>query len=272
MLMQPCVRNRHSVEIAGDGPTTLVFSHGFGCDQTIWRFVEPALRDGCRTLVFDHAGCGDAVQAWDPQRHATLQGYAQDLLDILDNEGLHNVVGVGHSIGSIIMMLAAIAQPQRFSKLFLICPSPRFLNDPPNYWGGFERADIDGLFQLMESSHYGWAQFLAPLAMGEANPVALTREFEGALRALEPRIAQAFARLVFHVDVRHRLQELPRPAVIVQCLADTIVPVEVGRWMHRHLADSELVELSASGHCPHVSHPHDIIAVIRAGLDGPGSA
>lgn len=271
MPMQSRARDRHNVEIAGAGPTTIVFSHGFGCDRTIWRYVAPAFRERCQTLVYDHAGCGDAVQAWDPQRHASLEGYAQDLLDILDDAGLQNVVGVGHSIGSIILVLAAIAQPQRFSKLFLICPSPRFLNDPPHYRGGFEREDIEGLFQLMESNHYGWAQFLAPLAMGEANPVALTREFEGVLRALEPRISQAFARLVFHVDVRDRLAELTRPAVIVQCLADSIAPVDVGRWMHRHMANSALVELDASGHCPHVSHAEDIVTVIRAGLDGPGT-
>lgn len=270
--MHARARERHNVEIAGAGPTTLLFSHGFGCNRTIWRSVAPAFQHECRTLVYDHAGCGDAVQAWDPQRHAGLQGYAQDLLDILDDTGVEQVVGVGHSIGSIIMMLAAIAQPQRFSKLFFICPSPRFLNDPPSYRGGFERSDVDGLFALMESNHYGWAQFLAPLAMGEANPVALTREFEGALRALEPRIAQAFARLVFHVDVRDRLPELTRPCVIIQCLADSIAPAEVGRWMHRQLPDSTLVELEASGHCPHVSHPEDIIAVIRARRDGPGAA
>ncbi|WP_156373331.1 alpha/beta fold hydrolase [Pseudorhodoferax sp. Leaf267] len=270
--MQPRARDRHSVETAGAGPTTIVFSHGFGCDRTIWRFVAPAFEETHQTLVYDHAGSGGAVQAWDPQRHASLEGYAQDLLDILEEEGLQNVVGVGHSVGGIIMMLAAIAQPQRFSRLFFICPSPRFLNDPPHYKGGFERADIDGLFQLMESNHYGWAQFLAPLAMGDANPVALTREFEGALRALEPRIAQAFARLVFLVDVRDRLHELARPSVIVQCLDDSIAPVEVGRWMHGHLANSALVELDASGHCPHVSHPQEIIAILRARLDGPGTA
>ncbi len=260
---------RHHARVAGTGAKTLVFSHGFGCDKTIWRFVAPAFEDRYRTLVFDHAGNGESVDAWDPARHASLAGYAQDLLEVLDDAGLEEVVCVGHSIGSIIMMLAAIAQPHRFSKLFFLCPSPRFLNDPPDYRGGFERGDLEGLFQLMESNHFGWAQFLAPLAIGEQNPVALTREFEQSLRALEPRIAQHFARLVFHVDVRDRLQDVRSPSVIVQCQADSIVPVEVGRWMHRHLNGSELLELEASGHCPHVSHANDVIAIIRGRLDGP---
>jgi sigma-B regulation protein RsbQ len=250
-------------QIVGAGDKLLVFAHGFGCDRHIWRDVAPALQAHCRTLVYDHAGCGQSVAAWDPVRHAELQGHADDLLALLDEAGTDRVVAVGHSVGSIIVLLAALARPERFTRLVMLAPSPRFLNDPPDYVGGFEQSDIDELFQLMESNHFGWAQFLAPLAIGPANPVALTREFERALCSLEPTIARHFARLAFQVDVRDRLPGVQVPALIVQCSDDSLAPAVVGRWMHRHMPGSELVELQVNGHCPHVSHPDLVVDLLR---------
>lgn len=253
-------------QITGTGDDLLVLAHGFGCDRHIWRSVAPQLQGQCRTLVYDHAGCGDSVGAWDPKQHAQLQGYADDLLMLLDEAGQERVLAVGHSVGSIIMLLAALARPERFKRLVMLAPSPRFLNDPPDYVGGFEQRDIDELFQLMESNHFGWAQFLAPLAIGSANPVALTREFERALCSLEPHVARHFARLAFQVDVRDRLASLKVPATIVQCREDSLAPVAVGQWMCRHTPGSELVELPVNGHCPHVSHPDLVVGLLREAL------
>lgn len=253
--------------LSGNGPAAMVFAHGFGCDHHIWRDVQPALAPMCRTLVYDHAGCGESVPVWNATRHASLQGYADDLLALLDEAGFEQVVGVGHSVGSIITLLAALAQPQRFSRLVLLAPSPRFLNDLPDYEGGFERRDIDDLLALMESNHFGWAHFLAPLAMGQANPMALTRDFEQALCSLEPRIARHFARLAFLVDVRDRLPGLRVPSLIVQCADDSLAPVGVGRWMHARLPGSDLVVLPISGHCPHVSHPELVVQILRGQLN-----
>lgn len=261
-------QSRHHAVFSGQGTRPLVFVHGFGCDQHIWRFVAPAFEATHRVLVYDHAGCGLSVAAWHPQRHASLQGYAADLLDLLDEAGLDEVDCVGHSVGGLIAMLAAIERPQRFGRLAMLAPSPRFLNDPPDYVGGFDRHELDDMFQLMVSNHFGWARFIAPLAMGEHNPVSLSQDFERALCAMEPRIARHFARLVFTADLRDRLAEVRTPTLIVQCTQDSIAPVAVGQWMHRHLPGSTLVELAASGHCPHVSHPAQTVAVLRGVLHG----
>ena len=233
----------------------------------MWRLVAPAFEATHRVVLYDHAGCGaaDPVPA-DDERHASLEGYASDLLDILDELRLHDVVFVGHSVGSVIGLLAALRQPERFSRLVLVAPSPRFLNDPPGYVGGFEPADLEGLFELMESNHLGWAQFLAPLAMGESSPVEQTREFEAQLCALDPEAAGRFARLVFYVDIRDRLTRVRVPSLIIQCLRDGIAPPVVGRYMLEQLPRSRLVEIDASGHCPHVTHPAETIAILRREL------
>lgn len=246
---------RHHAALRGEGSTALVFVHGFGCDRDIWRFVAPAFEPGHRTLVYDHAGCGRAVAAWDVQRHASLSGYAADLLDVLDDARLGRVVCVAHSIGGVIALLAAEERPELFEHVLMLAPSPRFINDPPDYVGGFERADLDEMFHLMESNQFGWAQFLAPMAIGEANPAHLVQQFQAALCALEPRIARHFARLAFLVDERALFSRVRVPTTIVQSLQDSIAPRDVGQWMHRHMAGSRLREIDISGHCPHVSHP-----------------
>jgi sigma-B regulation protein RsbQ len=263
----PALRRHHAM-LRGDGDTPLVFVHGFGCDRDIWRFVAPAFEADCRTLVYDHAGCGRAVPAWDQLRHANLDGYAADLLDVMDDAALPPAVCVAHSIGGVIALLAAEQRPDRFEHILLLAPSPRFINDPPDYLGGFEREDLDEMFQLMESNQFGWAQFLAPMAIGESNPQDLVQQFQSALCALEPRIARHFARLAFLVDARELFARSRMPTTIVQSLQDSIAPREVGQWMLRHMPASRLREIDVSGHCPHVSHPALTISLIREVLDG----
>lgn len=264
---------RHHAIVSGQGDTALVFLHGFGCDRDIWRFVSPAFEADCRTLVYDHAGCGRAVPAWSPQRHASLEGYAEDLVELIDDAGFSRVVCVAHSIGGVMALMAAEQRPERFEHVLLLAPSPRFINDPPGYVGGFERADLDEMFQLMESNHFGWAHFLAPLAIGEGNPHSLVQQFEAGLCALEPRIARHFARLAFLVDARELMSRARVPTTIVQTLRDSIAPRAVGQWLHRHMPGSRLREIDIAGHCPHVSHPGLTIELIREVLDdGPGAA
>lgn len=262
----PALQRHHAI-VAGHGDAAVVFVHGFGCDRNIWRLVAPAFEARCRTLVYDQAGCGRAVPSWDLQRHASLNGYAADLLDVIEASGFERVICMAHSIGGVIALLAAEQQPARFEHVVLLAPSPRFVNDPPDYVGGFEREDLDEMFQLMESNHFGWARFLAPMAIGEANPQDLTQQFEAALCALEPRIARHFARLAFLVDARALMQRTTVPTTIVQSLKDSIAPPEVGEWMHRHLRDSRLREIDISGHCPHVSHPALTIELLQEVLD-----
>lgn len=258
---------RHHAVVSGDGEAAVVFVHGFGCDRNVWRDVAPAIALRCRTLVYDHAGCGQAVAAWDTQRHASLKGYAADLLEIIDEAGFERVTCVAHSIGGVIALQAAEQRPERFEQVVLLAPSPRFINDPPDYVGGFEREDIDEMFQLMESNHFGWARFLAPMAIGEGNGQHLIQQFEAALCALEPRIARHFAHLAFMVDARELMRRARVPTLIVQSTQDSIAPREVGQWLHRHMAGSRLREIDISGHCPHVSHPGLTIELLREVLD-----
>lgn len=269
----PALQRHHAV-LRGEGDTRLVFVHGFGCDRDIWRFVAPAFDARCRTLVYDHAGCGRAVPAWDLQRHASLKGYAADLLEVIDEAGMAPVICVAHSIGGVIALQAAEQRPEAFEHVLLLAPSPRFVNDPPGYIGGFEREDLDEMFHLMESNQFGWARFLAPMAIGETNPQDLVQQFEAALCALEPRIARHFARLAFLADARELMSRARVPTTIVQCLRDSIAPPDVGQWMHRHMAGSRLREIDVSGHCPHVSHPALTIDLVQEVLDAraPASA
>lgn len=266
------VLRRFNVQIRGSGSDTLVFAHGFGCDQRLWRFVAPRFEAAHRVVLFDLVGSGASdPDAYDDQRHGSLQGYADDVIEILDALGGGPVDFVGHSASSVIGMLASIARPDLFRRLLLVAPSPRFMNDPPDYRGGFDRADLEGLFDLMEANHFGWANFLAPLAMGAGGPAEATQELEDSMCALDPHIARRFARLVFRVDVRDELARVPVPALILQCLRDSIAPREVGSYMHRAMPRSTLVELDAAGHLPHVTHPEQTARIIADYLGVPSA-
>ena len=263
---------RNNVQQAGNGERTLVFGHGFGTDQRAWRFVAPAFAATHRLVTFDHVGFGGSDRsAYAGPRHGSLDGYALDLIDILDALGLERVSYIGHSVGGLIGLLASIRQPQRFERLVLLGSSPRFVNDPPDYVGGFERNEIEGILDAMERDQLAWSASLAPLAMGEQSPAELVQEFGNGLRALDPLIARAFGRTTFLVDCRDRLPQVSVPALIVQCTRDSIVPREVGAYLHRQLAGSTLREIEACGHCPHLSHPSETIALVAGYLGNAGA-
>jgi len=260
--MDPLQRN--NVCISGAGEQTLVFAHGFGCDQHMWRFVAPAFEGAHRVLLFDHIGCGRAdLAAYDEQRHGTLNGYASDMAEILVAADVRDSVLVGHSVSAMISMLAALKVPDRVRALVMIGPSPRYLNDPPNYIGGFERRDIDGLIEMIESNMLGWASFLAPAVMGPNDDAALTEELKASFCALDPYIARRFAEVTFLGDNRADLDQVELPTLIIQVAQDAIAPRTVGEFVHQRLRNSELVVLDASGHCPHMTHPEATTAHIR---------
>lgn len=242
----------------------MVFAHGFGCDQNMWRLVAPDFERDHRVICFDHVGCGRSdPRAYDEQRHASLAGYAADVVDLLEGLDLRGVVFVGHSVSAQIGLLASIRAPQRFSRLVLLGPSPRYLNDPPDYVGGFERADVDGLIDMIDRNLLGFANFLAPLVMSERNPAELTDELRRSLCAGDPYLTRRFALATFLSDNRADLPHVTVPSLLVQCSEDSIAPPEVGEYLHAHLAGSTLVTLPAAGHCPHMSHPRETIALIR---------
>jgi sigma-B regulation protein RsbQ len=261
---------KNQVRSAGTGEPALVFGHGFGTDQRAWRFVAPAFEARHRTVLFDHVGFGGSNPgAYDESRHKQLDGYAQDLIELLDALGLRQVVYVGHSVGGVLGLLASIVRPDLFARLVLIGSSPRFINDPPGYMGGFEAHEIEAILDLMERDQLSFAQTLAPLAMGTQSAAPLVDDFSRGLQQLDPLVARRFGRLVFGMDCRSRLAQVTVPALVLQCLHDSIAPRQVGRYLHQHLAGSRLLELDASGHCPHLSHPQQTIAAIAGFVDAP---
>ncbi len=255
---------RHHVQQRGQGRRPMLFAHGFGCDQNMWRFVAPAFEPDHRVICFDHVGCGQSdPTAYDEQRHATLDGYSTDVVDLIEALDLRDLVFVGHSVSAQIGLLASLRVPERFARLVLLAPSPRYLNDPPHYVGGFEREDIDALLDMIDRNLLGFANFLAPLVMSPANPAELTDELRGSLCAGDPYITRRFALATFLSDNRADLPHVTVPSLLVQCSQDSIAPPVVGAYLHAHLPGSTLVTLDAAGHCPHMTHPAETVAVMR---------
>ncbi len=264
------VLRRHAVTLSGrtDGQPML-FAHGFGCDQTLWRFVAPAFESDYRVITFDYIGAGRSDRAaYDPDRYVSLDGYADDILQICRALDLERVILVAHSVSAVIAMLAAITEPERFSDLILVTPSPRYIDDLPDYRGGFSRADIDGLLEMMDVNALGWAAFLAPIVMGNPDRPELTGDLETTFCSIDPIMARQFAQVTFLADNRHDLAKVSTPSLIIACADDAVAPTEVGDFVHEHLAGSTLRTIDAIGHCPHVSHPRETVAAMRAYLAG----
>jgi len=259
---------RHHITELGrpDGPA-MVFAHGFGCDQRMWLQVVPAFADRFRIVLFDWVGFGRSdATAYDFDRYATLDGYADDLLGICEHLGLDDVVFVGHSVASMIGVLAAVREPDRFAKLVLVGPSPRYLDDE-GYVGGFAASDIDDLLQSLADNYLGWSRAMAPVIMGNDDRPALAVELEAAFCRADPRIAEQFAAVTFRSDNRDELREVRVPTLVLQCTDDVIAPEVVGEYVHAAIAGSRIVHLEATGHCPNLSAPEETAAAI-AGFVG----
>jgi sigma-B regulation protein RsbQ len=264
---------RNNVKVFGKGTQPMLFAHGFGCDQNMWRFMTPAFENDYRIVLFDYVGSGKSdLSAYDRERYSTLDGYAQDVLDVCQALDLRDVIFVGHSVSSMIGVLAANREPQRFARLVLIGPSPRYINDAPDYVGGFERTDIEGLLETMEKNYIGWANFLAPAIMKNPDRPELSAELEASFCSTDPVIAKNFAEATFFADNRADLSAVQVPSLIMQCSDDMIAPNAVGDYLNRALPGSTLRTLRATGHCPHMSHPDETIAVVREYLQTPASA
>jgi sigma-B regulation protein RsbQ len=246
----------------------MVFAHGYGCDQNMWRHVAPAFAETHRVVLFDHVGCGKSdLSAYHDVRHSTLDGYAKDVLEILHELDLWDVVFVGHSVSAMIGLLAAIEEPERFAKLVLIGPSPRYLDEPrDDYVGGFRPADIESLLDSLESNYLGWSRLMAPVIMGNADRPELGVELTNSFCRTDPAIAKKFARVTFLSDNRDDLLKLRTPSLILQCSDDVIAPAVVGDYVHKHTSGSSLVHLTATGHCPNLSAPEETIDAIKAWL------
>ncbi len=248
------------------GGTPMIFAHGFGCDQSMWRFVAPAFEPGFKVVLFDHVGAGQSdLSAYRPGRHASLDGYAEDVLDICRELGLWHAVFVGHSVSAMIGVLAALREPARFSRLVLIGPSPCYINDG-SYLGGFSRSDIEELLESLDSNYLGWSQSMAPAIMGNPDRPELGEELSNSFCRTDPEIAKRFARVTFLSDNRSDLPRLAIPTLVLQCADDIIAPEAVGRFVAQQIPQSELVLLRATGHCPNLSAPEEVIAAMKAFL------
>jgi sigma-B regulation protein RsbQ len=254
---------RNNVRVTGRGTQAIVFAHGFGCDQNMWRLVAPAFEASHRVVVFDHVGAGNSdLAAYRRDKYATLDGYATDVLEICERLGLKDVIFVGHSVSAMIGVLAARRNPGQFRALVLVGPSPRYINDG-DYVGGFSREDIDGLLSSMESNYLGWSSAMAPVIMANADHPELGEELTNSFCRTDPEIAADFARVTFLSDNRKDLPGVQTPALVLQCSDDVIAPLAVGEYVQRHMPNSRLVVMNATGHCPNLSAPAETTAAIE---------
>ena len=258
---------RNNARVTGvPGGRPIVFAHGFGCDQAMWRHVAPSFEDRFRVVLFDHVGAGGSdASAFRPERYADLRDFARDLVELCRELELEDVVLVGHSVSAMIAVLAANLDPERFTELVLIGPSPRYIDDE-DYVGGFSREDIEGLLETMETNYLGWSSAMAPAIMGNEARPELGEELTASFCRTDPEAARQFARVTFLSDNRADLDRVRARSLILQCSDDIIAPYEVGAYVHERLPGSEFVVLDATGHCPNLSAPAETAAAIRAFL------
>ncbi len=266
-IEKPMHSKRNNVRIVGRGHRPMLLSHGFGCDQNMWRFVAPAFEDDYKVVLFDHVGAGQSdLAAYDREKYGSLDGYATDVLELCQELELSDVVFVGHSVSAMIGVLAAQRDPARFGALVLVAPSPRYLNDD-GYEGGFSRQDIEELLDSLDSNYLGWSSAMAPAIMGNADRPELGEELTNSFCRTDPAIASQFARVTFFSDNRADLATIPCPTLILQCSDDIIAPKSVGDFIHAQMPGSVLVQLQATGHCPNLSAPAETVNAIRTFLN-----
>ena len=261
------VGQRHAVKITGrpDGQPML-FAHGFGCDQNMWRLVAPRFEDRYRVVRFDYVGFGHSqVDAYDTERYDSLAGYVADVLEICRELDLLDVIFVGHSVSAMIGALAAVEEPDRFAKLVMVGPSPRYIDDG-EYVGGFKAADIDELLDSLDSNYLGWSRAMAPVIMGNDDRPELGAELTESFCRTDPAVARQFARVTFLSDNRADLVAVTVPTLVLQCRDDVIAPNAVGEYVQRSLPQATLVVLDATGHCPQLSAPDDTAEAIETFL------
>jgi sigma-B regulation protein RsbQ len=267
----PNILARNNVTVLpGDGPV-LLYAHGFGCNQAMWDRITPAFTSSHQQVLFDYVGCGKSdIAAFDPDKYASLNGYAQDVLDVCDALNLKSgVTFVGHSVSCSIGLLASIARPELFEKMVLLGPNPCFVNHPPEYVGGFEAQDLEGLLSLMDQNYIGWANYLAPVVSAQGASGAVTVELSDSFCSTDPQVTKVFARTTFFSDNRADLPKVTVPCLILQHRTDTLAPIGIGEYVRAHLAGSTLKVLKVQGHCAHMSEPSLVVDALREFLGVP---
>jgi sigma-B regulation protein RsbQ len=263
-LSQASVMRRNHVNISGSGERTMMFAHGFGCDQTMWEPVARTFEHDFRVVLFDYVGHGRSdLEAYSPELYSSLHRYAEEVVEIGRALELEDAIFVGHSVSAMIGALATAIAPGIFSDLVMVGPSPRYIDDG-DYRGGFSREQIEELLEFLSDNHLGWSATMAPAIMGNPDRPDLTERLENSFCNTDPRIAHDFARVTFLSDNREDLAATAARTLVLQCSNDIIAPIEVGEYVHANLPRSEFRLLDASGHCPNLSAPDEVTAAIRA--------
>ena len=260
---------RNNVILSGASNTpAMIFIHGFGCDQTMWGDVAPKFTESHRVVTYDLTGMGQSdLSAYDVGRYAELRAHAEDLLSLIEELQLEEAVLVGHSVGATIALLAANRAPQKVSQLVLVSPSPSFLDDERSgYRGGFAREDLEGLISFLDENHLGWSVQMAPTIVGQPAGEAATEELTQSFCRTDPGIAQHFGRVTFFADEREAFEQAARPALILHCDQDALVPMEAAEWMRDRTPRATFRILNATGHCPHMTVPTEVIGAMRSYL------
>lgn len=260
---QSRTQRRNNVHVHGKGPATMVFVHGFGCDQNMWRMVEPTFRERFRTVLVDLVGSGGSdLPAYKRQKYGSLYRHADDVLEVIEEHAVGPVIFVGHSVGTMIGVLAGLKAPEKFAAQVMVGPSPCYINDG-DYVGGFVAQDIESLLETLEGNYLGWSSNMAPVIMGSPEQPELAQELTNSFCRTDPEIAKHFARVTFLSDHRAELALLDLPSLILQCSDDVIAPLSVGEYMHRTLPRSTLNIIDNVGHCPHLSNPGVTVSAIE---------
>lgn len=257
------VLKRNNVVVKGKGGPAMMFAHGFGCDQNMWRYVVPAFEDDYKIITFDHVGAGGSdLSAFVPQKYASLDGYADDIIEIARELALNDIIFVGHSVSALMGIIASLKAPGVFTSLVLVGPSPSYINDG-DYTGGFTKQQIEELLESLDNNHLGWSMTMAPVVMGNPERKDLNEELSNSFCRTDPDIAKHFARTTFLSDRRDIVANVNIPTLILQCSNDVIAPEAVGNYMHQQIKGSKLVLMNATGHCPNLSAPQETITAIK---------
>ncbi|MCW3088103.1 MAG: Hydrolase [Sediminibacterium sp.] len=266
--MQSSLLKKYHVQVSGEGKQPMLFAHGFGCDQHMWGFITAAFEKDYKVIVFDYIGSGKSdLSAYHPDKYSNLNGYADDILEICHELQLSDTVFVGHSVSSMIGLIAANREPSFFSQMIFVGPSARYLNDE-GYTGGFEKKEIEELLDTMDKNYIGWANYLAPAIMKNPERPELGQRLTESFCSTDPKIARKFAEVTFLSDNRADLKKLQVPSLILQCSDDLIAPLEVGDYLHKNIPGSVLRVMKATGHCPHMSAPEETIRLMKEYLSG----
>ncbi len=268
MVEMTGIIERNNVTISGEGDRTLLFAHGFGCDQSMWRHITPKFVPDHRVITYDLTGAGSSdLSAYDFERYSDLEGHADDILQICEVLDLEDVVLIGHSVSASSAVIAANRAPDRFDRLVLVSPSPSFANDPDGgYIGGFSHDDLQGVIDFMEDNYLGWSEMMAPRIAGQAAGEPAAADLTQSFCRTDPDIAKHFGRVTFFSDRRDDMKRTARPSLVLHCSQDALVPMGVADWMRDNIPNSTIEVLPVTGHCPHMTAPELTASEIRAYL------